>query len=112
MSVMRRQAGIAVLITASLALALLAGGYHAHGLPVAHAHDHVADACADESAISAVCTVCTLVHVSPVGVGCVETHTPRLEQRLGPHDTVTLPDAPALRSHGSRAPPAPHVFGV
>lgn len=112
MSVMRRQAGVAVLVAASLALALLAVGYHAHGLPVVHAHDRAVGACADESAISAVCTVCTLVHVSPVGVGCVGTHTPRLEQRLGPHDTVTLRDSPALRAHGSRAPPAPHVLGV
>ena len=89
MSVMRRQAGIAVLVAASVALGLLAVGYHAHGLPVVHAHDRTVDACADESAISALCTVCTLVHVSPAPrVDCVGLYAPRPEQLLRQLDVI------------------------
>jgi hypothetical protein len=108
-SVMRRQAGISVLVVAGVALGFLAVGYHGHGLPVVHTLDQAVEGCADESAISTMCTVCTLVHISPTpAVDCLGLHAPRSEQLLGSLDSVVLPDGPVLCSHASRAPPMPH----
>ena len=106
MSVMRRQAGLTTLVAASVVLAFLAVAYHVHDLSGVRADDSA-------PLISAVCPVCTLVHVSSApAVGCVGPHVPFVERRLNPPDAATLPHELSLGSHASRAPPAPHGFGA
>ena len=106
MSVMRRQAGLTALVAASVVLAFLAVAYHVHGLSGVRADDSA-------PSISAVCPVCTLVHISSApAVGCVGSRVPCIEQRLKPPDTATFPHELALCSHASRAPPAPHGLGA
>jgi hypothetical protein len=105
-SVMRRQAGLTALVAASVALAVLAVAYHVHDLSGVRADDSA-------PAISAVCPVCTLVHISSApAVGCVGSRVPCFEQRLKPLDAATLPRELSLCSHASRAPPAPHGLGA
>lgn len=92
MDVKRRQVGLALVLAASITFGLLAVAFHSHGF----------------SSTEPECTFCTLVHASPAPtVVCLGSHVPWIEQRLGPPGTVALPDEPALRSHASRAPPAP-----
>jgi hypothetical protein len=97
---------LTALIAASVALAFLAVAYHVHGLSGVRADDSA-------PSISAVCPVCTLVHISSApAVGCVGSRVPCIEQRLKSPDTATLPHELTFGSHASRAPPAPSDLGV
>ncbi|TDI46725.1 MAG: hypothetical protein E2P01_08230 [Acidobacteria bacterium] len=105
MSVMRQQVGLVALVAASVVLAFLAVGYHAH--------DDALDASPHSHSISVVCQICTLVHVSPApAVNCIGPHVPCPGHRLEPPGAAPLPRAPVLCSHASRAPPAPSGLGA
>lgn len=110
---MRQQVGLTLLVAASVAFAFLAVVSHVHGLRGVRADDNARDASPLYPSFAVVCSVCTLVHVSPAPtVDCVPLHVPCVEQRLKQPDTATLPSEPALCSHASRAPPAHRGFGA